>query len=189
MKRLSLNIFLVFAAFGLGCLRMAAQTQDAPPQTRASEARARAVVDKDQQLAFMRQDILSTRKKLIGDNLDLTVTEAAKFWPMYEEYSTDFGRIDEDRSLIVKEYAESFGSVTDAQADNLIRRWLDTDIAAAQLRQRYVPIIRSILPGKKAATFFQLDRRISMMIDVQIMSQIPLVQSQVAIPAKTGDDQ
>jgi hypothetical protein len=27
------------------------------------------------------------------------------------------------------------------------------------------------------------------MIDVQIMSQIPLVQSQVAIPAKTGDDQ
>ena len=187
MKRLSLNIFLVFAAFGPGCLRMVAQTQDAPPHTQASEAHARAVVDKDQQLAFMRQDILSTRKKLIGENLDLTVSEAAKFWPIYEEYSTDFGKIDEDRSLIVKEYSESFGSVTDAQADNLIRRWLDTDIAAAQLRQRYVPIIRGILPGKKAATFFQLDRRISMMIDVQIMSQIPLVQSQAGVPVTAND--
>jgi hypothetical protein len=35
-----------------------------------------------------------------------------------------------------------------------------------------------VLPGKKAATFFQLDRRTSMMIDLQISSQLPLVQSQ-----------
>jgi hypothetical protein len=184
MKRLSLNIFLVLGVFALGPLRMAAQ--DASPQTHGPETPARAVLDKDQQLALMRQNIQSTRKKLIEDNLDLTVAEAAKFWPMYEEYSTDFGKIDEDRSVIVKEYAESFGSVTDAQADNLIRRWLDTDISAAKLRQRYVPIVRTILPAKKAATFFQLDRRISMMIDVQIMSQIPLVQSQPDLSA--GDD-
>jgi hypothetical protein len=185
MKKFSSSIFLILAAFALGRLRMAAQ--DASPQTHGLETPARGVLDRDQQLALMRQDIQSIRKKLIGDNLDLTVTEAAKFWPVYEEYSADFGKIDEDRSVIVKEYAESFGSVTDGQADNLIRRWLDTDISAAQLRQKYVPIIRTVLLGKKAATFFQLDRRISMMIDVQIMSQIPLVQSQVAVPAKTAD--
>jgi hypothetical protein len=185
MKRLSLNIFLIVAAFALGCLRMAAQ--DASPQTHGSEASARGVLDKDQQLALMRQDIQSIRKKLIGDNLDLTVAEAAKFWPVYEKYSTDFGKIDEDRSVIVKEYSESFGSVTDERADNLIRRWLDTDIDAARLRQKYVPIIRAVLSGKKAATFFQLDRRISMMIDVQITSQIPLLQGQVSIPAQTED--
>jgi hypothetical protein len=178
MKRLSLNVLLVLAMFALGHLRMAAQ--DASPRTHGSAAPARAVLDKDQQLALMRQDIQSLRKKLIADNLDLTVTEAAKFWPVYEEYSTDFDKIDENRSVIVKEYSDSFGSVTDEQADNLIRRWLDTDISAAQLRQRYVPIIRTVLPAKKAATFFQLDRRISMIIDVQIMSQIPLVQSQLA---------
>jgi hypothetical protein len=178
MKRLSLNVLLVLAIFALGHVKMAAQ--DASPRTRGSAAPARAVLDKDQQLALMRQDIQSVRKKLIADNLDLTVTEAAKFWPVYEEYSTDFDKIDENRSVIVKEYSDSFGSVTDEQADNLICRWLDTDISAAQLRQKYVPIIRTVLPAKKAATFFQLDRRISMIIDVQIMSQIPLVQSQLA---------
>jgi len=41
-----------------------------------------------------------------------------------------------------------------------------------------VPILRKVLPGKKAATFFQLDRRISMMIDLQLTAQLPLVQSQ-----------
>lgn len=182
MKKLSLSILLL--AFALGSLGMAAQ--DSSPQTHGPKAPARAVLDVDQQLALMRQNIQSLRKKLIGDNLDLTVTEAAKFWPVYEEYSTAFGKIDEDRSVIVKEYSESFGSVTDAQADNLIRRWLDTDISAAQLRQKYVPIIRTVLPAKKAATFFQLDRRISMMIDVQIMSQIPLVQNEPDLSA--GDD-
>jgi len=35
-----------------------------------------------------------------------------------------------------------------------------------------------LLPGKTAATFFQLDRRISMMIDLKVTSQIPLVQNQ-----------
>ena len=184
MKRLSLSILLILPTFALGPLRMAAQ--DPAPQTHGPDAPVRGVLDKDQQLALMRQNIQSLRKKLIGDNLDLTVTEAAKFWPVYEEYSTDYGKIDEDRSVIVKEYSESFGSVTDAQADNLIRRWLDTDISAAQLRQRYVPIIRTVLPAKKAATFFQLDRRISMMIDVQIMSQIPLVQNETDLSA--GDD-
>jgi hypothetical protein len=31
-----------------------------------------------------------------------------------------------------------------------------------------------VLPGKKAATFFQLDRRLNMIVDLQLFSQIPL---------------
>jgi len=68
--------------------------------------------------------------------------------------------------------------LTDEQADNLIRRWLDADMELAKLRQQYVPIFRKVLPGKKAATFFQLDRRLSMIIDEQLTSQLPLAQSQ-----------
>jgi hypothetical protein len=41
-----------------------------------------------------------------------------------------------------------------------------------------VAIIRKVLPGKKAATLFQLDHRISTMIEVQLASQLPLAQSQ-----------
>jgi hypothetical protein len=34
------------------------------------------------------------------------------------------------------------------------------------------------LEGRKSATFFQLDRRIAMMIELQLSSQMPLVQAQ-----------
>lgn len=97
---------------------------------------------------------------------------------MYEQYSAETEKINDARAAIIKEYSDEYGTLTDAQADSLIRRWLDTDIEQAGLRQRYVPIFRKVLPGKKAATFFQLDRRISTMIDVQLTSQLPLAQSQ-----------
>jgi len=45
-----------------------------------------------------------------------------------------------------------------------------------QLRTKYIPNVRAVLPAKKTALFFQLDRRISLLIDLQIASNIPLVR-------------
>jgi hypothetical protein len=52
------------------------------------------------------------------------------------------------------------------------------DIAATQLRQKYVLIVSKVLDGKKTATFMQLDRCIAMTIELQVASQMPLVQDQ-----------
>jgi hypothetical protein len=153
-----------------------AVSQDTSSQSVAADSTADAITD--QQLALLRTDIRSIKKQLIAANLTLTDGEATKFWPVYEQYSAETGTINETRAAIIKEYSDEYGMLTDDQADNLIRRWLDTDIELAKLRQRYVPVFRKVLPGKKAATFFQLDRRISMMIDVQLTSQLPLAQSQ-----------
>jgi hypothetical protein len=151
--------------------------QDAISQPAVTE-RSSADSFSDQQVALLRKDIRSIKKQLIAANLTLTDGEATRFWPVYEQYSSELGKINDTRTALIKEYADGYGSLTDQQADSLIRRWLDTDIAASALRQKYVPILRMVLPGKKAATFFQLDRRITMMIDLQLTSQLPLVQSQ-----------
>jgi len=132
----------------------------------------------DLHMALLRKDIHSIKKDFISTNLTLTAGEATEFWPLYEQYSASFDKISEIRTALVEQYANEYGTMTDEQADSLVRRWLDTDIEAAQLRQKYVPIVRRVLPAKKAATFFQLDRRISMMIDVQLTSQLPLLQTQ-----------
>jgi hypothetical protein len=158
-----------------GSPRVAAQD---PSSQSAAAAPGSAEAFTNQQFALLLKDIRSIKKQVIAANLTLTDSEATKFWPLYEQYSADFAKINDTRAALVKEYSEVYGTQTDEQADGLIRRWLDVDIAAAQLRQKYVPIFRKVLPGKKAATFFQLDRRISMMIDVQLTSQLPLMQSQ-----------
>ena len=153
-----------------------AVAQDSSSQPATADSTADAI--SRQQLTLLRRDIRSIKKQLIAANLTLTDSEAPKFWQIYEEYSAETEKINDTRTAIIKEYAEDYGTLTNDQADNLIRRWLDTDIEQTKLRQRYVPNFRNVLPGKKAATFFQLDRRISTMIDLQITSQLPLAQSQ-----------
>jgi hypothetical protein len=172
------NILAALAFIGMcvsGSPRVVAQDRASQSATAAPGS---AEAFSNQQFALLLKDIRSIKKQVIAANLTLTDSEATKFWPVYEQYSAEFGKINDARAALVKEYSDEYGTQTDEQADSLVRRWLDVDIAAAQLRQKYVPIFRNVLPGKKAATFFQLDRRISMMIDVQITSQLPLMQSQ-----------
>ena len=175
MKKIILAVLAFAGLSGLGGPRVLAQDPSSQP---AAAAPGNAEAFTNQQFALLLKDIRSIKKQVIAANLTLTDNEATKFWPVYEQYSADFTKINDTRAALVKEYSDEYGTQTDEQADSLVSRWLDVDIAAAQLRQKYVPIFRKVLPGRKAATFFQLDRRISMMIDVQLTSQLPLMQSQ-----------
>jgi hypothetical protein len=166
---------LLFIGLGIGGNPLAF-AQDTSSKSSTADSTADTITD--HQVDLLRKDIRSIKKQLIAENLMLTDSEAMKFWQVYEQYSADMEKINDTRTAIIKDYAEEYGTLTDNQADNLIRRWLDTDIEQTKLRQQYVPIFRKVLPGKTAATFFQLDRRISTMIDLQITSQLPLVQSQ-----------
>ena len=132
----------------------------------------------DKDLDLLRKDIRSQRKQLIAANLKLTDQEATKFWPVYDQYVSELITINDRKFGLIQEYADNYGKLTNEQSLSFIRRWLDADIEIAHLRQKYVPIVSTVLDGKKSATFFQLDRRIAMMIELQLSSQMPLVQSQ-----------
>ena len=116
------------------------------------------------------------RKQLVAANLKLTDSEATKFWPVYDQYITELVTINNTKYQLLQEYFNSYGQLTDEQADSMTKRLLALDVSVAQLRQKYQPTFRAAVPAKVAATFFQLDRRIAMMIDLQLGSQIPLVQ-------------
>ena len=171
MKRTTFAAIAFLGVILSGATRLVAQ--DRPAVAGSSDS-----ASADQQIALMRKDIRSMKRQIIAANLNLTDSEATKFWPVYEQYSAEVEKINDTRTALIREYSDGYGTLTDEQADSLIRRWLDADIAASNLRQKYVPIFRKVLPGKTAATFFQLDRRISMMIDLRVTSQLPLVQSQ-----------
>jgi hypothetical protein len=106
----------------------------------------------------------------------LTDTEAEKFWPVYDQYTAETIKLYDARYAIVKDYADHINNLTDAQAQSIAKRWSDADAAAIQLRQKYFPLFEKVIAGKKTALFFQIDRRLALMIDLQLASEIPLVQ-------------
>ena len=132
----------------------------------------------DRDVNLLRKDLRSKRKQLIAANLKLTDAEAAKFWPVYDQYVTELIAINDKKFAVIQDYADNWGKLTDDQSLLFIRQWTDFDIAMTQLRQKYVPIVAKVLDGKKTATFMQLDRRIAMMLELQVASQMPLVQDQ-----------
>ena len=158
-----------------GSAGLYAQTaaQSPPPAATAGEQRITT-----QDLDLLRKDIRSQKKQLIAQNLKLTDTEATKFWPIYDQYTSDLVKINDKKYKAIQDYAQKFGSLSDAEAQSLAKQALDVDAAAAQLRLKYLPIFAQAVGGVRAATFSQLDRRISMMIDLQLASRLPLVQTQ-----------
>ena len=135
---------------------------------------AAATVDRDLQL--LRKDLRSQRKQIVAANVILTAAEAQKFWPIYDEYAAELAKINDTKLSLIKEYAANYAAFTDAQAQSIMERWTAADDAAIQLRIKYIPILQKVLPGKTVALFFQVDRRIGVLMDLQVASDIPLVE-------------
>jgi hypothetical protein len=126
-------------------------------------------------IELLRRDLRSEKKKIIAANLPLTEEEAIRFWPLYDQYVAEMAKHNTDFYAVIKDYAANQKTLTDEQANSMIKRWSDIQVEQAKTRQKYVPIIQKVLPGKKAALFFQIDRRLYAAMDIQVASEIPLV--------------
>ena len=67
--------------------------------------------------------------------------------------------------------------MTDAQAQDYIKRSAAIDQQLFDLRNRYVPMFEKVISAKKTALWFQIDRRIDLLIHLQLSSQIPMVDA------------
>jgi hypothetical protein len=128
----------------------------------------------DEDIALLRRDLRAMKMQVIGQNMSLSEEEGQKFWPIYNHYVKDLQLVNDKKYALLKQYAEMWATMTDQDALIYVRNWLEADGQAQTLRLKYVPVVSQVLPGRKAATFFQLDRRLNMMIDLQLFLQIPL---------------
>src|SRR5580704_8215411 len=156
------------AAAGAKTLRAAVQGQQVILQKVISPT----VSDED--IALLRKDIRAMKMQVIGQNMSLSDPEAEKFWPIYKHYADDLHEVNNSKYALLKQYAETWQTMSDQEALIYVRHWMEVDAEAQALRLKYVPTVTQVLPGRKAATFFQLDRRLSMIVDLQLFSQIPL---------------
>jgi Spy/CpxP family protein refolding chaperone len=130
----------------------------------------------DEDIQSMRRDIRYQGKQVIAANMSLTETEAEKFWPVYEQYISELAKISDAKYALIKLYVQSDGVLTDAEAESAVKQWAEIDQSVAQLRMKYIPSFRKVLSSKNTARFFQLERRVQLMIDLPLASALPLVE-------------
>jgi soluble lytic murein transglycosylase-like protein len=172
---------VVLIAFSIASLRVRAAAQDqqaeAPVAAKPSQSPdVRPISDQDIQM--LREDIRAQRKQLIAANMKLSPAQAEKFWPIYDQYITELVANNNKKYALIKQFVQSGGVLTDAAAEDSVKQWVGIDESVAALRLKYIPIFRKVLSAQDEALFYQLDRRVQLMIDLQLMALIPMLEPQ-----------
>jgi Spy/CpxP family protein refolding chaperone len=152
--------------------------QTAQPSTQSgpgAEAQPNSINDND--VEMLRANLRANRKKLMAQNINLTADEATKFWPIFDQYRKEAIKPNDERWALIKEYAANYNTMTDAQAQDYMKRATAVDQQLLALRLRYVPVFEKVISAKKIALWYQIDRHIDLMINLQLSSVIPMVDT------------
>ena len=147
----------------------------APSSSAIAQKETATGVEVEKDIALLRRNLRAEKKKVVALNMPLTETEATKFWPVYDAYAADMSKQYDQFYELIKDYASKQKTLTDAQASDLLKRWSNIQLGLIQTRQKHIPIIEKAIGGRKAAHFFQIDRRLYGLMDLQIAHEIPLV--------------
>jgi Spy/CpxP family protein refolding chaperone len=131
----------------------------------------------NQDVEMLRANLRANRKKLMAQNMNLTADEATKFWPIFDQYRKEAIKPNDERWALIKEYAANYNTMTDAQAQDYMKRATAVDQELLALRLRYVPVFEKAISAKKIALWYQIDRHIDLMINLQLSSVIPMVDT------------
>ena len=138
-----------------------------------SEVHAKPLTDND--IKLLREDVQSVKDDVIKHTMQFTPAEAEKFWPLYREYAREQGKIADERLGLLTDYAKNLDQMDDGKATSLTERFLRIQDDKQSLDKRYFPKFVSALGAKRAAKFYQVNNRLTMMVDVQLASDIPLI--------------
>jgi hypothetical protein len=165
LNRKALLLTILFAIFAFPSI-CRAQTQEPSIDSAIEVARANAQAD---------------RATVVNVAMKFSDKDGEAFWPIYREYEYERSRLDDRRVAVIKEYAQKYKNLTDDEAKSMAERMFDYDSRLTELKKTYYKKFNKVLPALTVTKFFQLDRRIDLLTDMQMESSLPpLAQAQYA---------
>ena len=145
------------------------------PRHQAKPASTSTPTSIEEVLTAVRADLQGERADIMAKNLTLTSEQAAKFWPAFQKFQEEQNVIMDAQLKGIQKYIESYDTLDDATAVGLIRAHLDQDAKMNALRQKWLGEFQKVLDTKTAARVIQIDRRLSLVHQLQFTSKIPLI--------------
>ena len=93
-------------------------------------------------MEIVKEKIRTDKKLLIAKNMQLTESEANAFWPVYEAYQAELGKLRDREVKLIEEFAANYETMSDDVAKNLLDDSLSIDSGHQKLRQSYLSKFR-----------------------------------------------
>src|SRR6478609_1561835 len=84
---------------------------------------------------LLRQDIKKDKVSILTELMELTPDQAAKFWPVYNEYDKELTRLGDERIALIRIYAENYGSMSDQKVSEIGNKALDLEAKRTDLKK------------------------------------------------------
>ena len=127
----------------------------------------------DSTIQLVRANMQAERTTLITTGMNFSDKDGAAFWPIYRQYEYERSKLDDRRVAVIKAYTQKFPTLTDAEAKSMAEQMLDCDSRLAALKVKYFKKFNKALSPLTVTKFFQFDRRIDLMMDMQVESSLP----------------
>ena len=134
----------------------------------------------DAYIEALKSDIRNSTRKIMEVNMKLTEKEAALFWPIYDRYDYDVSKLNFERSSIYGFYADNFKTLSDEQAQDIVRRFYHVDRWKLSLDEKYSREMAKILPMRTVLRFLQIERQVDRLVSLKIMSDTPLAPKETS---------
>ena len=152
-----------------------AQEKKVQDAAQSKELNAEAYVE------LLRADVQAKRQEVIKEGMQLDEKQAAAFWSVYDEYAGEQKKLGDQKLAVIQDYAKDFMTMDDAKADELAQRVMALDEQRMTLREKYYQAMKKVLSTVLVVRFFRLDNQLQMLIDLQIASNLPIIE---AAPAR-----
>jgi hypothetical protein len=116
------------------------------------------------------------RKAIVGANMNLTADQAKAFWPLYNAYEAKMDKLDDRHAAEVKEYAEHYQTLTEGDASRKLNEVIAIRQARLDVQKEFVPKFRAAVSSINTTRFYQIDNKLSAMIQCDIAQIVPLAR-------------
>lgn len=154
----------------LASLALALLVAAAPVASHAQDTSTTA----DEQILL--KQLQNDKRGVYGSYLDLTEAQSKAFWPIYDQYEAESKKLDDRFLELINDYAAKYDTLTDAQAQVMLKDRLEIDRKRTELRIKYCDKVAKVLPGKQALRFSQLDARIRNLQMRNLYTILPLAR-------------
>jgi len=122
--------------------------------------------------AVNREEQFESRKiAFFTKQLNLSVEEAQKFWPVYNELQQKKKKINSRKRQILKKFAKQNTNLNDNELTELIDNFIKLQLEEAKLANVYHEKFKTVLPIQKVIAYYRAEEKFKRMLLQQMQKR------------------
>ena len=134
----------------------------------------------ESEIELLRSDLKAGKVEVVKEAIHVEGAKADAFWPVYRKYQLDLDKIGDKRIAMIKDYSAHYDHMTDEKAKTLVKQALDLQTQRTALLRTYYPQFEKVIGAIDAAKLVQVEHLIMALIDLQLASEMPLIEKPAA---------